>query len=129
MFENFRLQHIPGLIVASSMTFGGIWPLFDAHGAMSEFGFPQRIASAPPTAPVFQVGNARTTTIGLLTFFYYARQQYEIVDTIMTITGAYCGLLDSYIVWREGRPRHAIFRLVSSGFLSAWGFWGLTAGR
>ncbi|KAI1124992.1 hypothetical protein F5Y10DRAFT_18178 [Nemania abortiva] len=129
MFEHFRIQHIPSLIVASTINFGGIWPLFDARGAMLEFGFLPRIADPSSSAPIFQVGNARTTAIGLITFLFYSRQQFEVVDTIMAITGAYCGLIDSYVVWREGRPRQAIFRLVSSGFLSACGFWGLTAGR
>ncbi|KAI0866726.1 hypothetical protein F4860DRAFT_1052 [Xylaria cubensis] len=125
----FKFRYIPALIVASTMTFGGMWPLVDPRGSMLEFGLPPRIANAPAAAPVFKSGNARTTVIGLLTFFFYAQNQLEVVDTIMAITGAYCGLVDSYVVWKEGNPRQAVFRFMSSGFLSACGFWGLTAGR
>ncbi|KAI0433994.1 hypothetical protein F5Y09DRAFT_19266 [Xylaria sp. FL1042] len=126
MFEIHYLKHIPALIVASTMTFGGLWPFFNAKTALLEFGFPRRIAAAPAAAPVFMVGNARTTVIGLLTFYFYSRYQFEVVDTIMAIAGAYCGVIDSYAVWREGNSRKAAFRLASSGFLSACGFWGLT---
>ncbi|KAI0969298.1 hypothetical protein F4678DRAFT_439959 [Xylaria arbuscula] len=129
MFDVLYLKHIPALIVASTMTFGGMWPLFNAKDAMLEFGFPRRIATTHTAAPVFKVGNARTTVIGLLTFYFYYRGQLDVVDVIMAITGAYCGVIDSYVVWREGKPRQALFRLVSSGFLSACGFWGLTASR
>ncbi|KAH8160433.1 hypothetical protein CIB48_g7830 [Xylaria polymorpha] len=96
---------------------------------MLDFGLPPRIANTPAVAPGFKAGNARTTVIGFLTFFFYFRNQLEVVDTILAITGAYCGLVDSYVVWKEGNPRFAAFRLVSSGLLSACGLWGLTAGR
>ena len=129
MFPHFHLMHIPALFVAFTMTFGGMWPLFNARAAMLEFGLPRRIANTRGTTAVFQVGNARTTVIGLLVFHFYFRNQFAVVDTIMAITGAYCGLIDSYVVWREGNAEKALFRLVSSGFLSAWGYWGLTAGR
>ncbi|KAJ3570542.1 hypothetical protein NPX13_g5695 [Xylaria arbuscula] len=110
------------------MTFGGMWSLFNARDSMLEFGLPRRIANIRGTASVFQVGNARTTVIGLLVFYFYLRNQFAVVDTIMAITGAYCGLIDSYVVWREGNGKKALFRLLSSGVLSAWGYWGLTAG-
>ncbi|KAI8952857.1 hypothetical protein F4801DRAFT_190749 [Xylaria longipes] len=129
MLDISRLRYIPALIVAATMTFGGMWPLLDPRGSMLEFGFPRHVARAPAAAPVFKVGNARTTVIGLLTFFFYVRNQLEVVDTIMAITGAYCGLVDCYVVWKEGNTRQAVFRLLSSGFLSACGFWGLTASR
>ncbi|GAP89282.1 putative efflux pump antibiotic resistance [Rosellinia necatrix] len=128
MFQNVQLRHAPALLVATTMTFGGLWPFLDARGAMEEFGFPARVAAAPAAAPVFRVGNARTTTIGLLVFLFYARGQLAAVDAVVAVTGAYCGLVDSYVVWREGNPRHALFRLASSGLLSACGLWGLTAG-
>lgn len=129
MLANIHLRHAPALLVASTMTFGGMWSLFDPRGSMHEFGFPSRIATTPAAAPVFQTGNARTTVIGLLTFYFYARDQLSVVDVILAVTGAYCGLLDSYVVWREGNPKKAAFRLVSSGFLSVCGLWGVTAGR
>ncbi|KAI3337487.1 hypothetical protein HD806DRAFT_41940 [Xylariaceae sp. AK1471] len=130
MFSHFRLRHIPALLIASTTTFGGMWPLlFSARSAMLEFGLPERIANTAVAAPVFVVGNARTTVIGLLTFLFYSRRQLDVVDTIMAVTGLYCGLVDSYVVWREGNPSYAVFRLISSGLISAWGVMGMTAGR
>ncbi len=126
---HFHLKHIPALLAASTMTFGGMWPLFDARGSMLEFGFPRRIANARAAAPAFKVGNARTTVLGLLMFISYSQNQLEVVDAIMAVTGAYCGLVDSYVVWREGNPQQAAFRLASSAFISACGCGGWTANR
>lgn len=113
--------------VASTMTFGGVWPIFNARGAMLEFGFPSHIASVPAAAPVMVIGQVRTTVIGLLVFLHYSRNQLDVVDTIMAITGAYAGLLDSYVVWKEGNRSMAVFRLISSGLIAAWGYAGWTS--
>ncbi|ROV95113.1 hypothetical protein VSDG_05864 [Cytospora chrysosperma] len=112
MFEQLALRHIPALFVASTMTFGGVWPIFNARGAMLEFGFPSHIASVPAAAPVMVIGQVRTTVIGLLVFLHYSRNQLDVVDTIMAITGAYAGLLDSYV------KRTALAAVFLIGFLA-----------
>ncbi|KAG8160827.1 hypothetical protein KVR01_009091 [Diaporthe batatas] len=127
MFPSFAPRHIPGLIVASTMTFGGMWAFLNTQAAMLEFGFPARIAEAPAAAPVKVVGQARGTVIGLLVFTFYSRSQFDQVDLAMAVTGTYCGLVDSYVVWKEGNPRKALFRLVTSGLLAAWGWAGWTS--
>ncbi|KAK8127204.1 efflux pump antibiotic resistance protein [Apiospora sp. TS-2023a] len=104
MFKHFEPRHIPALFTATVMTFGGLWTFFDPHGSMLEFGLPERIARTPQAAAL------------------------PACDTILAILGAYAGLVDSWVVWREGNPRKAAFRLVSSGLLSAAGFAGLTSG-
>ncbi|KAI1851410.1 hypothetical protein JX265_000356 [Neoarthrinium moseri] len=129
MFEHFQLRHIPALFAATTTTFGGLWPLFDPRGSLHEFGFTSRIADSPAAAPVMIIGCARTSILGILMFYYYSRGQLEVVDTILGVFGAYAGLIDSYVVWKEGNLRKAIFRFVSSGLLSAWAFSGQTAGR
>ncbi|KAI1824549.1 hypothetical protein F4861DRAFT_505407 [Xylaria intraflava] len=127
MFDHFQFGHIPALIAGSTMAFGGLWPFVDARGSMLEFGLPARIADTPTAAPVFVVGNARTTCLGFLMLLFYARQELAVVDTCLAVTGAWAGIVDSYVVWREGNPRKALFRLASSGFLAAWGYLGWTA--
>lgn len=111
------------------MTFGGIWPLFNAPRSLLEFGFPARIADAPEAAPVMVIGQARGTAIGLLVFLFYSRSQWDLIDSVMAVTGAYAGVVDSYIVWKEGNPSKAVFRLISSGLIAAWGYAGLTSPR
>lgn len=111
------------------MTFGGMWPMFNARSSMLEFGFPARIADAPAAAPVAVIGHARTTCIGLLVYLFYSRNQLDLVDQVMAVVGAYAGLVDSYVVWRQGEHRHAIFRLVSSWLIAAWGLAGMTVPR
>lgn len=102
--------------------------MFDAKSAMTEFGLPASIARAPAAGPLMVIGQVRGTIIGLLVFLFYSRNQLELVDTVMAATGAYAGLVDSYVVWKEGNPRHALFRFISSGLISAWGYAGWTAG-
>lgn len=129
MFEHFEPRHIPALFAATVMTFGGMWSFLDARGAMLEFGLPERIASTPAAAAVMHINNARTTVFGMCMYAFYFRRDLAACDTILAILGAYAGLVDSYVVWKEGNPRKAAFRLVSSGLLSAVGFAGWTAGR
>lgn len=95
--------------------------MFNAKGAMQEFGFPDKIASAPAAGPVMVIGQVRGTIIGLLVFLFYSRNQLALVDTVMAVTGAYAGLADSYVVWKEGNPRQVLFRLVSSGLVTLAG--------
>lgn len=149
MFQNVALTHIPALMlvqfpsllhciatvqqlkhkysVASSLTFGGLWPIFDAQGSMLEFGFPPSIASAPAAAPVMVIAQVRSTVIGVLLFLFYARSQFDLVDTVMAVMGTWAGLVDSYVVWNvQGSARWALFRFVSSGLIAAWGYAGWT---
>ncbi|KAI0391872.1 hypothetical protein F5Y17DRAFT_387856 [Xylariaceae sp. FL0594] len=128
MFEHFHPRHIPALIAGTTMAFGGMWPMLDPRGAMRDFGFPARIANCPEAAPVMVTGNVRTTVLGFLMLLFYSRRQLDLLDTFMAVTGAYAGLVDCYVVWRTGNRKHAVFRLVSSGLISAWGFLGWTAG-
>ena len=53
----------------------------------------------------------------------------DVVDTFLAVTGGYAGLVDSYVVWREGSPSKAVFRLISSWAIAAWGVFGMTGGR
>ncbi|KAM7189341.1 hypothetical protein V8F33_010120 [Rhypophila sp. PSN 637] len=124
----FSLRHIPALFQASTTTFGGIWPLFNARGAILEFGFPERVAGEPATHPIMAIGMARTTVLGLLLFLFYFRGQYREVDTLMAVMGFYVGIVDSWFVWKEtGLLGWPAFRLVASWFFGAWGLAGMTA--
>ncbi|KAK0658893.1 hypothetical protein QBC41DRAFT_331822 [Cercophora samala] len=127
MSHPFSLRHIPALILAASSTFGGIWPVFNAEGAMLEFGFPPNVAQAPETQPVMVQGQSRTTIIGLLAFIFYFRGRFAELDTIMTVYGFYAGILDSYIVYKGGNSRWALFRLAASWVFGFCGIAGLTA--
>ncbi|KAK9419293.1 hypothetical protein SUNI508_01270 [Seiridium unicorne] len=128
MFEHFELRHIPILFTATVMTFGGMWSYFDPRGAMLEFGFPDRIAGTPAAAAIMHINNARTTVIGICLYTLYFRRNLDACDTILAVLGAYAGLVDSWVVWKEGNPRKAAFRLSSSWLLSAVGLAGWTAG-
>lgn len=129
MLDQFTPRHIPALIAGTTMAFGGMWPILNARAAMLEFGLPARIADVPAARPVMVIGTVRTTCLGALMLYFYARGQWDVLDTFMAVTGTYAGLVDSWVLWREGQSRQAAFRLISSGLFSACGFAGLTAGR
>ncbi|KAH8767363.1 hypothetical protein F5883DRAFT_73387 [Diaporthe sp. PMI_573] len=129
MFEHFELRHVPTLFTATVMTLGGMWSYFDPRAAMLEFGLPDRIAATPAAAAVMHINNARTTVLGMSLYALYFRNHLATCDVILAILGAYAGLVDSYVVWKEGNPRKAAFRLGSSWLLSAVGLAGWTAGR
>ncbi|KAI0506751.1 hypothetical protein F5B22DRAFT_436126 [Xylaria bambusicola] len=122
----FDIMHIPALVVAFMMTFGGINGLLDANRTMRNFGLPHHIASSHSAASVFRISCARTTVIGLLLFYFYLSHQLAVVDTILTFTGAYCGLIDSNILLMEENAGDAMFRLFGSWIVAAWGYYGLT---
>ena len=122
----FSLRHTPALIVIFTTVFGGLWPMFDAKGAMLEFGFPLYLAESPLTAPVMVHAESRTMILGLITALFYIRRQYAEVDTILAIWGGYAGIVDTYQVWTLGGERGwAVFRLVSSWLISLSGIGGL----
>ena len=73
------------------------------------------------------IGQVRTTCLGLLMFWFYARGQLDVLDTFMAVTGAYAGVVDSWVLWRERENRNAAFRLLSSGLIAGCGIAGLTA--
>lgn len=102
--------------------------MFNARGAMLEFGWPERIADDPLTHLVNVQGQSRTTVLGLLVFVFYFRGQYKAVDTLMAVMGFYAGVVDSYVVWKEtGWLGWTIFRLVAAWCFGAWGLAGMTA--
>lgn len=129
MFKHFELRHVPTLFAATMMTFGGMWSFFDPRAAMLAFGLPDRVAATLGAATVMHINNARTTVLGMCLYTLYFRRQLAACDVILAILGAYAGVVDSYVVWKEGNPRKAVFRLANSWLLSAAGFAGWTAGR
>lgn len=122
-------RHILPLLIATTTTFGGIWPIFNAPSSMLEFGLPAHIARSPTAASPFILCSARTTTIGLMLFTFYARGEYAVVDTILAIIGGYLGIVDSAVWWKEGIKGKAIFRACSCVVIAGWGWFGMTQVR
>ena len=72
------------------------------------------------------IGQARTACIGLLVFLFYSRNQLDLIDLVMAVTGTYAGLVDGYVVWKEGNPRKATFRLITKFLADCYlGIWRL----
>ncbi|KAK7064829.1 multicopper oxidase type 1, secreted [Favolaschia claudopus] len=119
------LRHIPPLFVAFALTFGGLYPFFDAPGAIREFGLPNHVATSSPAQSVMKLSSARGSAIGLALFAFYLRKQYAAFDTVLASL-FYVGLVDGYVCWQEGVPGKALFRFCSGLIIGGWGFLGLT---
>ncbi|KAL2809410.1 hypothetical protein BJX63DRAFT_423837 [Aspergillus granulosus] len=127
MLPHFTPAHIPPLFVATATSLGGLLPFFSPSRALTDFGFPQRIASAKPAHPVMVIACARTTAIGLMLWTFYAQGKLVEFDIILTILGSYVGLVDGWVCWREGMRAKAGFRSLSGGVIALWGVSGLTS--
>jgi Domain of unknown function (DUF4267) len=128
MFANFALRHVPPLLVATALTFGGLMPFFNAEYAILEFGLLKRITISKPAQSIMIVSSARITAIGLALFTFYYQEKFAAVDTILAILG-YVGLVDGYVCWHEDVRNKAAFRTISGALIAAWGWFGMTAGH
>ncbi|OAQ98185.1 hypothetical protein LLEC1_08153 [Akanthomyces lecanii] len=128
MSVEFSGRHMPALFAATTTSIGGFWPLFAPAGAMREFGFPEHVARSPAAQPVMAINGARTTVLGIIMLILYFRGMLEECDILLALMGGYLGLVDSCVCWRQGNPGKAVFRLMTSLGLGAWGFFGQTSG-
>lgn len=124
----FALRHIPTLAVATALIFGGLIPFYNAAGAISEFGLPERIASSPPAQVIMAVNGARNTAPGLVIWPLYLQGMLSAVDTVLGYVGL-MGLFDGYICWGEDVRRTATLRTAADVLIGLWGGFGMTVGR
>lgn len=124
---SFAINHIPPLLVASALTFGGLIPYINAEYAILEFGLPPRVATSRPAQSVITVSSARITAIGLAMFAFSLQGHFEAVVTILVTLG-YVGLVDGYVCWKEEVPRKEVLRALSGLAIATWGWFGITAG-
>ncbi|EXJ67066.1 uncharacterized protein A1O5_09712 [Cladophialophora psammophila CBS 110553] len=122
----FRTLHAPVLLVATCLTFGGMIPFWNPHGAILEFGLPERIAISEPAHTSFIISGARVSALGMAIWVFYLQGKLAAVDTILALL-LYVGGADAYVCWQEGVPMSAIFRAVSGIVIGGWGMLGLTA--
>lgn len=130
MSREFHYRHLPALFTAGAQLWGTIWPLISrsTRSVMLHYGLPERIADVPETWTVWHVGNARTATLGILMFIFYAQRRYDILDTFLIVIGAYLGAADCYLLWSEGLRSTGVGRLISSLVFAALGWFGCTQG-
>ncbi|RYP56098.1 hypothetical protein DL771_012161 [Monosporascus sp. 5C6A] len=126
---HFAPRHIPALFSATTTTLGGMLAMFHARATMLSFGLPAHIANVPVTWPVWVIGQAHASIIGILIFIFYFRRQLDIVDIILGVSSGYAALVDSYVVWSQGEAAKAALRLIVTGLFCAWGLAGLTSRR
>jgi hypothetical protein len=83
MFNSFNLCHIPSLLVASSLTFGGMLPLTHPAASIRYMGFPAQIYSSSAAHTIMTLGMCRTTVIGLALWTSYLQGKLDEVDTLL----------------------------------------------
>lgn len=128
MQKDFHYRHLPALFTACAQCWGTVYPLIGGtRNVLLHYGFPTRIADVPETWPVWNAGNARTASLGILMFIFYARGQYDVLDTFLVLTG-YLGVVDFILLWNVGLRSQGLGRFVGSGIFAAMGYLGVTQG-
>lgn len=127
MFEDFHPRGIVPLVIAMTSLWDAFAVVLDPRGAMQDFGFPAWIANTPACYPVFVMTTVRMEVIGVLLFTFYAREQLEVVDTILAVTGLYLGAMDSLLLWRAHRSRQAFRHILICFTMAIWGLAGCTS--
>jgi hypothetical protein len=122
----FHPFHIPPLLVASALTFGGLIPFWNPAGAILEFGLPERIAISQPAQACFVVSGARVSALGMAMWIFHLKGMLVGVDVILALLG-YVGAVDAYVCWKEGVVGSAVFRGAAGVIIGGWGLLGLTA--
>lgn len=120
------LYHLPALLASLTSTTGSLWSLLSPATSLREFGFLPHISNSPAAQPIMVVAQTRGAVLGMLMAIFYWRGQYAEVDLILALYGGYAGVVDSWVVWRQGNRGKAVFRLVGSWAIAAAGLGGLT---
>lgn len=124
------LRHIPSLFLATTFTFGGLWPLWSkeaCQAAMRDFGLPPHVRDSSPAQSVMVVYSSRMTVMGLALYLFHYRKMYAAVDVILLCLG-WAGAVDGYICWKEGAPNTALFRFCAGIAVATLGAFNVTAG-
>lgn len=129
MFEQFTWRHLPPLLLATQVTFGGMMPF--THGpeaALLKFGFPKPIAVSKAAWPVIKIGSARVTAIGMALWGMYLGGHFEAMDILIAST-AWIGLIDGIVCREEGAAGSTVFRVGLTSVIALWGALGMTTGK
>lgn len=127
----FSWPHLPPLVVATGLLFGGILPLLGpshAASAIALYGLPARIASSLEAQTVMAIYGAKCVGLGLGTWVLYWQGDLHAVDTLTAVSGL-TALLDGWACWREGVLGTAVFRITTGILVGGWGVLGITEGK
>ncbi|KAH8597480.1 hypothetical protein B0O99DRAFT_660479 [Bisporella sp. PMI_857] len=128
MLDNSSWRHIPALLSATPMFFGGlIHGLLKPQAALLTWGMTKEIARSREAQVVYYGHTMRTSTLGLLVFALYLQGNLTGVDTTMAVMGGYCGIAHVLTIWYHSNKSVAPVRLLSVLCIAGWGLAGMTA--
>lgn len=114
MLDHFSWRHIPALLSATPMFFGGLFHgLLKPKAALLTWGMTEETARSREAQVVYYGHTVRTSTLGLLVFALYLQGNLSGVDTSMVIMGDYCGIADVILIWKHGNQKVIPVRLLS----------------
>jgi hypothetical protein len=122
------LRHIPAIFIATTFTFGGLWPLWNRKAPMLEYGLPEQLVDSEAAQTIFIIYSSRMTVMGLALYAFYYRRLYSAIDILMLCLG-WAGVIDGYVCWMEGVPGRAVFRASAGVIIAGLGALKLTEGR
>ena len=128
MAPAFSPRHLPALLAGGLNIAGGVVTLVNPQRAVVGYGLPVRVAGAPGAGALMAIFGARAAVLGVLLLLFYARGQLAAVDDVLAVLGLWAGLVDAWVLRREGCPDKGLLRLVASWAVAACGLVGLTQG-
>ncbi|GKU04322.1 efflux pump antibiotic resistance [Fusarium langsethiae] len=126
LFSDFSPWHIPALFIGTAFSLGGLLPFRSPARAMREYGLPEGIARSETAHTAFAIYGSRVSAYGLAIWLFYARRQYDVVDTLMSLL-FWWGAADLWICLKAGAPSTGVWRFTSSVLIAGWGYMGATA--
>lgn len=100
--------------------------MWDAAGAIREYGLPDRISLSKEAQSAFVIYGSRMTAWGAAMWVFYLKGNLKAFDTMLAFL-LYVSMVDCYVCWQEGEKDRGIFRLGCGILISSWGFLGLTS--
>lgn len=112
MFQNFRLNHIPALLVAAALCYPTIAAIFISPSAVLKGnGFPPHIADSEEAWLVDAAGNARMLCLGGLMFYFYRHGDYRVLDTFLA-SASTIGIVECFALWDIGNRTILVLRFI-----------------
>ncbi|KAJ4223398.1 hypothetical protein NW759_006032 [Fusarium solani] len=112
MFQNFRYNHIPALLLAAALCYPSIAAVFLSPSVvLTSYGFPPHIANSEGAWVVDAAANARMLCLGGLMFCFYRRGDYRVLDTFLA-SASTIGIVECIALWDIGNRTILVLRFV-----------------
>lgn len=147
MLEHFAYRHVPPILLATSISIGGMMPYTRGpEPLLLLFGFPPAHCQQQGRLARHQSGFCSSDhdwlrafghvywrlvvqTLGeRLKLILFSLGHLEAMNIFFAAMG-WMALIDGVVCWRQGAPRSSAFRVSTTGAVALWGLLGMTSDK